>query len=184
MTLVEILIVMALVSMVSLALYASLSSGLHIWQRVNTGVLEEDLNIFLEKFTQDIRSAFNFNGIAFSGGADRVEFATVVFSPRMNKASVGKVTYSYDAANYSVEREQRDYSENYAGSTGTARHSAKNVRFLGFWYYVYDGEKKEYSWLEECQGLPLAVRMELGVRDGSQTLNFTRTADIMAAGSP
>ena len=46
-TLVELLIVTAMLAVISLAIYSTFSSGLKIWQRVSKPIPEEDLGIFL-----------------------------------------------------------------------------------------------------------------------------------------
>lgn len=183
-TLVEMLIVAAMLSVVSLAVYAVFNSGTKIWDRVNTQAPEEDLNIFFDKFTTDLKNSFKFTGIDFLGREDEFEFSTLVSSQRLNKKTVGQVVYSYDPMKKTLNREQRDFSQVYNEENGPITISLKDVTRLKFQYYFYDDEAKEYYWLDEWfeKTLPLAVRIELVLNGGKQSTKFTKTVTIPASG--
>lgn len=179
-TLIELLIVTALLAVISLSIYATFNSGIKIWQRVNKQLPEEDLDIFFEKFALDLRNSFKFNGLNFLGEEKRLEFATLVNNPRINKKTVGKAIYLYDSESKIIKRSLLDFSQIYNGKEGTTQELLKNVESLKFRYYLYDKEKKEYLWQDEWlkEDLPLAVRIELDVVDGSQINKFIKTVSI------
>lgn len=183
-TLIELLIVTALLAVISLAIYATFNSGVKIWQRVNKQIPEEDLDIFLEKFTLDLRNSFKFNGFNFLGEEKRFEFPTLVNSPWMNKKTVGKVSYLYDSESSIIKRNLLDFSQIYNGEEGTTQELLKNVKSLKFRYYLYDKEKKEYLWQDEWlkEDLPLAVRIELEFGNGTEIRKFTKTVNIPVSG--
>lgn len=179
-TLIEMLIVMTMLSVISLAIYATFNNGMRIWQKVNQPLAEEDLDIFLDKFAADLRNAFKFTGIKFLGAKDRLEFSTLVNSPGLQKRTVGEVIYFYNAQTAILSREQKDFAQLFAEEEGTINQALRNLRGLKFQYYIYDKDKKEYLWLEEWlkEDLPLAVRIELEFNDGAQTSKFTKTVSI------
>lgn len=203
-TLIEMVIVTAIISVVALAIYATLNNGIKIWQKVNSQLPEEDLNIFFDKFTLDIRNTFKFTGINFSGTTDKLEFPTLVNpvrdygqtgkrydvsngvnSLRLQKRTVGKLIYTYEPQNQILNRYQVDFAGVYSGETNAGPpQSLKNVRALRFQYYFYDKERKEYLWQDEWskEGLPLAVKVELEFDDGRETKKFIKTVGIPASG--
>ncbi|MCM8782371.1 MAG: prepilin-type N-terminal cleavage/methylation domain-containing protein [Candidatus Omnitrophica bacterium] len=180
-TLLEMLIVSAILSVVALAIYASLNNGIKIWQMVNKTLPEEDLNIFFDKFSLDIRNAFKFAGINFLGTKDALEFPTLVNSPRLQKRTVGKVIYTYVPRNRMLNRYQVDFDGVYSGETDRGLlQSLKNVTSLNFQYYFYDKERKEYLWQDEWLkgGLPLAIKVEMEFDNGRETKKFAKTVGI------
>ncbi len=183
-TLIEMLIVTAIISVVALAIYATLNNGIKIWQKVNRQLPEEDLNIFFDKFSLDLRNSFKFSGINFSGTIDTLEFPTLVNSLRLQKRTVGKLIYAYEPASRILNRQQMDFSAVYSDEDIPVQQSLKNVKSLRFQYYFYDKERKEYLWQDEWlkEGLPLAVKMELEFDDGRETKKFTKTVGIPASG--
>jgi len=179
-TLIEMLIVTAMLSVISLAVYATFNNGIKIWQKINQEMPAEDMNIFFEKFTADLRNSLKIGNVAFSGKEDEFEFATLVNSQRLGEATVGKVKYNYDYNNEKILREQMDYSAIYESGSGISRPSLGNVKSLKFSYYIYDSVKQEYLWQDEWKetSLPLAIRIELELKNNDRTDKFTKTVSI------
>ncbi len=184
-TFVELLIVTALLAMISLAVYAVFNSGIKIWQRVNRSVPGEDVNIFFDKFRTDIKNSFAFKGIDFSGEEDRLEFPTIVDSPRLKKRTVGQVIYSYDSREKILAREERDIAHIYGEEKGPVTQALKYVESLTFLYRRYDENEKVYIWEEKWKRgrLPVALRIRLEFNDGTEVNKITRTIDLPSSGS-
>jgi len=183
-TLIELILVTAILSVVSLAIYSTFNNGLRIWQRINKQLPEEDLNIFFDRFGYDLRNLLQFNGISFSGTEYRLAFATIVNSSRLQKRTVGEIIYFYDSQAEILKREERDFPQVFSGDEGPIAQSLTGVQSLRFQYYIYDTNKKEYLWQDQGpeEGIPLAVRMELEFKDGTQTHKFTKTVNIPVGG--
>ena len=180
-TLIELLIVTVLLCVISFTLYATFSNGIKIWQRVNQEILEEDIDIFFEKFSTDLRKSFNFTSIHFSGDEEKIEFATVVESQRLKHRSVGKVIYFYDSSLKAIGRKQLDFSQiSDNDERDMVVQLLKDVVSLKFQYYLYDNQSKEYLWQDkwEREKLPLAVRIELELGNVGQINKITRTVAI------
>ncbi len=180
-TLVELLIVSSMIVVISLAIYSTFSNGIKIWQRTQENTKEEDLNIFLDRFTNDLRGSFKFSGLNFAGEEDRVEFATLVMSRRIQKKTVGMVAYFYDGRSREIKKEERDFSHIHRGDKGIIKSALSGVRSFKLFYYFYDKKNREYLWLEEWaeEGLyPLAVRMIFEFEDGKEVIEYTKTVDI------
>ena len=172
--------VTAFLAVVSLAIYATFNNGIKIWQKINVQVAQEDLDIFLEEFTVDLRNTFKFTPFIFTGESEKVEFTTLVNSPKMHKYTVGKVSYFYDSESKIITRSAWDFSQIYEGRSSEVKVLVKNVESLKLQYYFYDKGTKEYLWLDEWakEGFPLAVRVELSLKDNGQINGFAKTIGI------
>lgn len=182
-TLIEMLVVMAIMSIVSLTVYATLNSGVKIWQRVNQAVPAEDVDIFFEKFTSDLRNGLKYTSIPFSGEEDEFELATMVNSRRLEKTTVGKVRYRFDQAKGEIVRRRIDYSAIYDSEDGAGEVLLQGVRLSKFTYYIYSEEKQKYLWQDEWikQVPPSAIRIELEIKNNDQTNKFIKTVSIPAS---
>lgn len=184
MTLIELLITLTVLSVISLAIYASLNSGLKIWKRINQQMAHEDLDIFFDRFGHDLRNCARFMGLTFTGTQERVEFPTILPSPRLGGDVIGRVSYSYDPQSKTLTRIQQDFSQIYSGEESSKIQPIPDLGSVKFRYYVYDKQTEEYSWREDFleEDFPLAVRIELESGDGPQAQSFTRTVSIPVSG--
>lgn len=184
MTLIELLITLTILSVISLAIYASLNSGLKIWKRINQQMAHEDLDIFFDRFGHDLRNCARFTGLTFTGTQERVEFPTTLPSPRLGGDVIGRVSYAYDPQSKTLIRVQQDFSQIYSGEESSKIQPVPDLGSVKFRYYVYDKQTKEYSWREDFweEDFPLAVRIELESGDGPQAQSFTRTVSIPVSG--
>lgn len=184
MTLIELLITLTILSVISLAIYASLNSGLKIWKRINQQLAHEDLDIFFDRFGHDLRNCARFTGLTFTGTQERVEFPAILSSSRFAGDVVGRVSYAYDPQAKTLTRVQQDFSQIHSGEESSKVQPIPDLGLVKFRYYVYDKQTKEYSWREDfLEGdFPLAVRIELELGDGSQARSFTRTVSIPISG--
>lgn len=178
-TLIELLVVTVMLAIVSLALYSTFSSGARIWQRVSGLGINEDVNIFFDRYSTDVKNSLNFTGLSFQGGRDRFELPTIVGSQSLGVRTVGMVVYV--CGRDTVSRGQADYSQIYQDSSVIPRHALYGVTACNFSYYNYDEEKKDHIWSDEWdkQYLPLAIRMDITVDKN----RFVRTVNIPAGGA-
>jgi hypothetical protein len=169
-----------LLAFVSMAIYAILNNGLKIYKRVIQDVPQEQLAIFFDKFSYDVRNAIVFSDLVFSGTYDGFETAAFVNSPTLRITSPGKVGYFFDRGSGVIYRQQRDISQLYLKEEGRTVVMLSNVKDARFSYYFYDKEIKDYVWDYTWAGqeLPRAVRLEIQWDDGRQVSEFTRTVSI------
>jgi len=179
-TLVELLVVTAIMAVISLATYTTLSNGLKIWNRVNKQIPEEDLDIFFDKITHDLRNCIKFAGINFQGQKDRVEFASIVNSRPLKGETVGQVIYRYNPSGNILSRIGKDFTQLYTGEESETAFPLSNLQSVKFEYYFFDKETKEFLWQEEwmLEGVPAAIKIVLGFTQGKEVQNFTRTISI------
>lgn len=179
-TLVELLVVAFMLVGVSLAVYSTLSNGIRIWRRVTQIAPEEELNIFFDKFSRDIRNSIRSANIAFSADSQMVKFASLVSSQNLGVSAPGEVSYAYNGYALSVSRTERDASDIFSERKGVTREVLKGADAFRLSYYNYDNQTKEHVWDEEAKlgSIPLAVRIELEFKDAEKNRKFTYTSDI------
>ncbi|MFH1678016.1 MAG: type II secretion system protein GspJ [Candidatus Omnitrophota bacterium] len=187
-TFIEMVIVMSMFSLIGMTIYITLSNGIKIWQRLNQTAAQEDINIFFDRISRELGNTFEFSAVSFQGGEDRISFVNLLSASGLNQeeAGIGEVSYTYNKTNRYLTREERDYSQIYKGDSGDVKELLKDIDSLGFSYYFYDEEEKEYYWQEQWQGkdFPLAVKIELEFAYGRQLRKIVRTVDIPVAYPP
>ncbi len=178
-TLVELLIVTVIIAIISLAVFSTFSSGLKIYNRMNSEFTLEDAVIFCDRMGQDLRNSLDFAGINFTGKDNEFGFASVFYSARMSKRTVGRVKYIFDSSAEKIERHAEDYSFIYNQEEPAGRQALAKIKSCVFAYYFFDSKEKEFIWLSEWkkEGLPLAVRMEFEIEERPE-LKFIRTFSV------
>ena len=186
---IELLVVMGMVCVIALASYANLSSGIKLWQKINQPLLEEDLDIFFERWTHDLTTSLKFKNIPLIGEKETLEFSSMITSPQFPQGTIGEIIYSYDPSQEALHRSQRDFSQIFLKEPGFKRLLFKGLKSLNFQYYDYDKESKEYSWKEEwgtrkkpLEIFPVAIRVELEMESENQRHTFTKTVYLPLGG--
>lgn len=182
-TLIELLIVTALLSVLAGAVYVTLSNGLKIWSRATQAAPEEDICIFFDKFALDLKNCIRSEAFLLTGETDRFRFPTIIYSPRMRIRTVGEVSYTLDPAYRTLRREERDMSQIYYDDAGEERQALTGVTKARFGYYAFSEEKQEFEWLPDWnkETLPLAVRIEVEIAYAGTRRTFTKTVTVPVA---
>ena len=180
-TLIELLIVIVIISIIASAIYATLSNGIRIWQRINQKTSGEDLAFFLDRFASDIRNCRKFTGINLTGELQEVAFASLVNSSRLGFRSIGEIRYVYNSEEGQLNRQALDFSHIANSQEGVHSCVLKNIRAFSFKYYLYDDKEKNYFWAEDFnqEGVPLALQLELEFTDDAKKI--IRTYDLPIA---
>lgn len=183
-TLLEVFLVSAMVAIISLAIYTTFANGIKIWQKAHSEMLEEDVCIFFERFTSDLRNSFKFKDMSLLGKEDMIEVPTLVRDASTGRKTIGKVVYSYDPGSWSVIREARDFSQIYSGGRGVVTEQLRNVKSLKFSYYFYNALEEEYVWHDEYlkEQPSLVVRLELEFYYKGRDIRFIKTVVIPVYG--
>lgn len=172
-TLVEVLLVVAMLSMISLAIYNAFSGGLKIWQRVQDFEQDQDAAIFLDRLEDELHNAFPFSTIAFIGRPDRLTFPTVVKTLADESATggktayvsqVGQVQYTYDPYEKILYRQDANYSQavrkEFAGRRAVL-FPVTGVRFTYFTVSKKEGPRE----IDSIDELSSGVIVELDYAD-------------------
>ena len=87
-TLMEMLLVVSLLSVIGLGIFQAVNSGVKIWDRNRQSIIDEDVAIFLDRFSRDLRNALPYSQLTFTGRPERIGFPTLVRA-RLDEALAG-----------------------------------------------------------------------------------------------
>jgi len=194
-TLIELILVSAILMVVGMALYGTFTSGINIWKRVSQRPVTEDVGLFFKNISYDLRNSFKVENIKFRGGRRHISFPTRIRrrDGEKLKDSIGQIAYSFDRKKGEVYKKQASYSEVYRKKSGRKRVLAEGISSLQFQYFIYDSEREKYSWVtnwqerddpfgaEEEDRLPLIVRIEIGIPKEKFEQKFVKTVSIPSA---
>ena len=119
-TLMEMLLVTALVSIIGLAIFQAFSNGLKLWARGQQMSHDGETAIVLDKIGEDLRSTVSVSGIAFKGEVTRFSFPAIVMTPADKNGSraqedlidqIGAIEYRFEQADGKIYRRQANYAQ-------------------------------------------------------------------------
>ena len=179
-TLIEMLLVVSILAMMSLALFHALSSGLNIWERSRKFVVEGDIAIFLDKIGQDLRNSFPYSKMPFVGKGTLLRFPTRIRTFRAQDEEIlermGVVEYYFDSGKKSLIRRQFSYGQALRGDPGKERLLLSSVS-VHFAYYFLEGNeavlKKEID-----TAMPRAVAIEVEFLDGREKRSWRKLINL------
>lgn len=195
-TLIELTLVTVILAVIGLSLYGTFANGVNIWKKITSPSVTEDVSLFFEKISYDLRNSFKITGLKFRGGQTEMSFPTKIKSydaPVGFKDSIGRVTYSFNRHKKTIIQDRADYSEVYLNKSVPGRILVQGVSFLDFEYYVFDAQQKKYSWVTNWQerddsfgiqaedNIPLMVRIELGLIKNGLEQKFVKLVSIPSA---
>ncbi len=192
-TLIEIMVVCSIFATLSVAIFTCLSSGITLWHRANQLEAEEDVCIFLDRFSSDLRNTFNYSRFVFTGEGFKVDFPTVVWTAadRVSvRASedvvdqIGRVQYVYDPARGGVFRRQANYSQALADAWGPEEVVVPMVKGLSF-HYFFSSSRDPRMFVEPGDGIPAGVEINLvlpGTAPGDEDRVFRRYIPVPVGG--
>ena len=191
-TLIELLMVTSLIVLLSIAVYGNFQSGISVMQRVAVNSPEEDVQIFLEKFSRDVSNSFPYKGILFEGGEEKVRFPTAILTvPELGgDRGIGRVTYSYDASSRSILKLSENVSEVYQDKENKGALVLRNVYSVQFQYLEYSPGQQKFEWIEswseadDKSAYLLAVKLKMELNHEGETQRVSRTVPLFAWGQP
>lgn len=156
-TFVEVLLVITLMTVIAIAIYNGIANGIKVWNKAYQVVKEEDVLVFFEKITRDLRNAASFSQINLKGTRSSISFATIVRTPADPKTEargeyidqIGKVEYAFDKLRQQVVRRQGNYSEALRNSFGKEDLLMEHVSAVEF-RYLYKTQKG-YEWKDKIE---------------------------------
>ncbi|MFH1360027.1 MAG: hypothetical protein ABIJ41_03205 [Candidatus Omnitrophota bacterium] len=184
-TVVEALLAASMMAVVGLALYQALSSGLKIWDRGMRFIEEEDVLIFFDKISGDLRKTMNMSSLRFDAEKDRISFAASVMT-KGDKAKgygdeefvdeIGRVEYFYDALKHQILRRQANYSQALDQGYQGSRVLVNDVRGLTCTYFYETS--KGFVEKEVAEGIvPSLIKIEIEF-SGKQPKKMTKLISI------
>ncbi|OGX54722.1 MAG: hypothetical protein A2306_11275 [Omnitrophica WOR_2 bacterium RIFOXYB2_FULL_38_16] len=190
MTLIEILIVTSLIAVISVAIYSCLSSGIRVWQESNRLVVEEDIAMFFDKISKDLRNVYSYSRIKPQGDVFRFSFPAIVYT-KADKGSghpegsyvdqLGKVEYYFDPISDSIYRRQANYSQAVSEQYSRESKIVGSVERLKFTYFVLTPEG-EITKNEILDYIPSAIEVLVVFKDSRGERSMRKFIDIPIGG--
>lgn len=189
-TLIEILIVTSLVAMISVAIYSCLSSGIRVWREAHRLVVEEDIAIFFDKISKDLRNVYSYSRIKPHGDMFKFSFPAIVYT-RADKGlghsantyvdQLGKVEYYFDPISDSIYRREANYSQAINEQYSKGLKIVGSVERMNFRFFVLTSEG-EIAKNEILDYIPSAVEVEVVFRDSRGERSMRKFIDIPIGG--
>jgi prepilin-type N-terminal cleavage/methylation domain-containing protein len=171
-TFIEMLVVVSLFAILSLAIFSTFACGMGLWRRIQDNAFAKRRPfLVLEKLATELRQTLEFSKIGIDGKSDGISFPIL-----SSEGEIIKVTYSLGED--SLSRTEENYKGILWGSEedteGRTRILLSGVEELKFSFARKEEGKVEYSWSDlwsKKDGIPLIVKIELKNKDES----FTKT---------
>ncbi|MBF0523199.1 MAG: hypothetical protein HQL24_09110 [Candidatus Omnitrophica bacterium] len=178
-TFVEMLIVVCLVSMISIAIYRCFANGLAVWQRSNASIIEEDIVIFFDKIADDLRNAYQDSVMNAEGTTQKFTFPTIVRTLADDKSpssgeyisQMGKVQYAFEVFEGRLYRRQANYGQAFDKKFSESQCLIKGLKDVQFKYF-YAKRAENAGSDSVLSALPSGVEVEIEFTDqyGPRTL--------------
>lgn len=186
-SLLELLIAMSLLSIVGMAIFGNLNSGIKIWKVVQRPSPQEEMSLFFQKTLRDLHQAFKYTGLPFEGSQNRMSFVTSIHTdPELGgDRGIGRVTYFYSRRDKRIMKETQNLNHIYKEKSGLTQRLLGDVTSFDLSFFVLDPEAEEYHWVKEWEdeeALPVAVRMKFRTLWVDEEQTFTKTFMIPAGG--
>ena len=186
MTFVEVLIVISLIAIISLSLYNALSNGLRVWKKTRELVIEEDIAVFFEKLTKDLRNSYPYSQIPFEATENKFAFPTIVKTIADEAADLPKgelveqvvrVQYVYDYNNDTITKSVANYSQALQGTYGSEMVLVRAISKLTF-RYIYLTKDGEIKSTEASNVFPSSLEVEVEFFDKGKLKKLRKLIDI------
>lgn len=162
-TFIELMVVVAVFSLIAVAVYSCLISGMNVWRRSLDFDLAQRKEFFtLEKISQKMRNSLNYSRIGFEGEDDFISF------PYREEDKILNITYSFDRGGEKLHEIRKDFEEFVDGKKGESKVVLSPLKKFKFSYRYFDKEKGEFAWKDEWgkqEGIPKWIKIEWSLDD-------------------
>ena len=172
-TLVELLVVTAILGMATAVIAACMGVGMRAWdaaRRFNT--VESEAAFALAVMERDFRNAFPLDRIAFDGQSASASFPGLVSGEDAAGEGLGTVSYTFEAGKGRLVRSAAAYaSDDAVSETLLSGLSGLRVRYL----MPPEGDAKEGIWVEQSTNFPGAVEINLVFDESGDPFDIQKT---------
>ena len=167
-TLVEALVVAALVGLLGVTILASFTTGMNVWKRAaGLTYAHRQAIVGLERLSLELRRVLNYPPVGFSGTENGCYFANAAAD------GVRNISYRYVQASESLvrstQRMTREESDPFEGVS--ERHVIKNIENVTFGYFGSGADPGIFDFQPQWNvglGLPRAVRVSFNLKGGQK----------------
>ena len=187
-SLLELLLVTALIPLISFVIFANFSSAMRLWQRFEVRDQNESIAIFSIKTGRDLGQGFRYSGQKFRGEPQEFALMSIIEAdPAIGgDLAVGQVVYRFDPSKKVLLRESRNLSDLAKERPGQVLPALQDVTGFKATYLVWDKIAKTFVWVEEVteelDTLPAAVRFDMVLAGPEGSRDLSRTFHIPSGG--
>ncbi len=177
-TLVELLVVCALIVFVMATTGAVIAAGFRVWERLRThGDMAQQVMVGLAQIRKDIRSARRFSQLPFEGKYDRFSVAGRMPHEEPDFTDLAAITYRLDNATGDLCRSVVPLRDPRAARKRGCSTVLSGVKRLRFSYLGQEPDSTNIGWQShwESPQPPLAVRLEIQLRDLEESKDIPRS---------
>mgnify|MGYP005634090469 CR=1 FL=1 len=170
----ELLIVVALFSVLGVAVFSTFASGMRIWARIqDASFAKRKVLLVLEKMSIELRQCLDISQIGFSAENSEISFPTLTPQDK-----IIKVSYSFAQDNiYRASEDFEDILDEAEEKDTQVRVVLLDVEDFDFSFAYLEEGKLRYSWKdtwEAKEGIPKIVKIDLTVNEET----FSKTIRI------
>ncbi|MDE1920652.1 MAG: prepilin-type N-terminal cleavage/methylation domain-containing protein [Candidatus Omnitrophica bacterium] len=189
-TLVEILLVSAMMALISLAVFNAFSNGFKLWARGEHVMVEGNIAIFLDGLAQDLRQTVTISGIPFKGDSTEISFPAIIRAPADPNSSraregvvhqIGAIRYVFDPGEKKIFRYQAGYGQALNGEWSRPVEVASLIEDISMRYYFKADKGVDIKEMTD-QGLPMGVMIDVQYLVQGQTYHMRRFLVIPVGG--
>jgi len=190
-TLMELLVVLAIMGLVALVVLSTLRGGLRLYERLKAGSSQQtEVILAMEAMEKSIRNACPFANIGFNGNESRFSFPSLLTISGQTNAEVValcQVAYDYNSTSNSLTQKLVCvHPEFNAGGSSRGNAPVELARLDGLKFsYCYWNVKTQAcewknSWLAK-EGIPLGIKLTISMQNGNSKTSLERTIWIPVA---
>lgn len=192
-TLIEALIVTAIMAVVASAIGACLAGGLKAWDSTRDFMeVETDALMDLERFRSDLVNSTHFHDIEFTGEKTSVSFPLLTVPGSGNDRDpeirrTGTVKYFFDDGNKALYRKQWFYPDPEPGDARPGDLLVSRLEDVTMEYFRKPGEETDGAWLqswENATNFPGRVKLTLDFLPGTRPGRIVRTVVLPCVQAP
>lgn len=175
-TLLELLVVLALVGVIAGVVAASFNGGIKVWETArNLTDIEQEVYFAAEYMKRDVASTFTFDGIGFSGHRADMGFPAIVDAGGGDGACIGTVKYVFNQGAGTISRLQWRYPA--SAESAQAEVVAGGVKSISCQYLDPLSGDDSGEWKSEWTSVsnyPAAVRVRAVFEKRGQEVELDR----------
>lgn len=186
----EILLVTAMITVISLAVYNAFSNGFKLWARGQHVTVEGDMSIFLDRISGDLRQTVLMSTIPFKGNSEELSFPAIILastdinSSRTEEGTgrqIGAIQYTYDPAEKKIYRSQAFYGQALKEDWPQPQEVASLIEGIDLRYYFKADHGLQVKTQTE-EGVPMGVMIDIQFLVDGQMVHMRRFMTIPVGG--
>jgi len=146
-SLIEMIVALAIIAVLSGAVYTTFSQGLRLWSRGSKDQSEWRSHLFLEKFTTELRNAFMDSKWNFQGNKNGLALATIAYEGTSEDKPV-YLRYRYNPKGKTLDLQRNSFADVFVEkpTLQSFRPILEKVQAFELEYHAYDPSAKGYRW--------------------------------------